>query len=61
MAMLYGYMRIDDSTGLTALQRGGCGGAAGDAINAGRTFKTRFMTGVRWPRRVWGQVEAGRD
>lgn len=37
------YMRIDDSA-----DRGGkVGGGGGDAINAGRTFKTRFMTGVR--------------
>lgn len=37
-------MRIDDSA-----DRGGRVGVGGggDAINAGRTFKTRFMTGVR--------------
>lgn len=45
-------MRIDDST-----DRGrGVGGGGGDAINAGRTFKTRFMTGVRRDRSEGGTV-----
>lgn len=51
----HGYMAIYANRWLDWLDRersrkGGEG--RGDAINAGRTFKTRFMTGVRWLRRV---------